>query len=185
MNSRIAAFDRVVVLLTGLLILLGGLWVFGLYIDLPLAQRIADALDPPAWRQISGSAWLDPVLAGIAVVTASVGGWLIALNVRSWRVSRVTSPASDETGTIEVNLATLASAVAADLGEHPRVESVTWSVVESWDRPTMTVTVRARAGADIRALIGTLEKTERAVRQALPGIDLDTVFALHLLPVRP
>ncbi|GAB3691823.1 hypothetical protein [Corynebacterium nasicanis] len=182
MNRRINYFDRIVVLLVGLLILAGGAWAVGLYLDVPLAQRLTDIINFPAWRAAPDQPWFDWALAGLMVVSALLGGWLIALNVRRYRLSRITSPTSDASGTITLNLATLAGAVAKELEEHPRVDSVLHSVTEYWNRPTMTITVRARPGADILALRETLEAAERDVRAAIPGIDVDTVYRLHLLP---
>mgnify|MGYP000892955390 CR=1 FL=1 len=182
MNRRINYFDRIVVLIVGLLILAGGTWAVGLYFDLPLSQGLTDLIDFPAWRAAPDADWFDLALAGIAVVSAVLGGWLIALNVRRYRMGRVVSPASDATGTIAINLATIAGAIARDLEEHPRVDSVLHTVVNHWDRPTMTITVRARPGADIPALRDTLEATERDFRAAVPGIAVDSVYKLHLLP---
>lgn len=182
MNRRINYFDRIVVLVVGLLILAGGMWAVGLYFDLPLSQRLTDFIDFPAWRAAPDQSWFDWALAGIMLVSAVLGGWLIALNVRRYRLSRVVSPASDDSGTIALNLATLAGAIAKELGEHPRVDSVLHSVVTHWDRPTMTITVRARPGADVLALRETLEASEHEFRAATPGIEVDTVYKLHLLP---
>ena len=150
MNRRINYFNRLVVLASGLLILAGGAWAVGLYLDLPPAQRLTDFIDFPAWRAAPGQPWFDWLLAGVLLVSAVLGGWLIALNLRRYRVSRVTSPASGTAGTIELNLATLAGAIARELEEHPRVDSVLHSVTRYWDRPTMTITVRAGRGGHPR-----------------------------------
>jgi len=181
-NRRINYFNRLVVLASGLLILAGGAWAVGLYLDLPPAQRLTDFIDFPAWRAAPGQPWFDWLLAGVLLVSAVLGGWLIALNLRRYRVSRVTSPASGTAGTIELNLATLAGAIARELEEHPRVDSVLHSVTRYWDRPTMTITVRARPGADIPALRDTLEQVEQEFRAATPGITVTTEYRLHLLP---
>ncbi|MDO5670989.1 MAG: hypothetical protein Q4G50_13445 [Corynebacterium sp.] len=182
MNKRINYFDRIVVLIVGLLILAGGAWAVGLYFDLPFSQSLTDFIDFPAWRAAPDAEWFDWVLAGIGVVSALLGGWLIALNVRRYRLGRVISPASDATGTIGVNLATIAAAIAKDLEVHPRVDSVLHTVVDHWDRPTMTITVRARSGADVPSLRDTLESAEQDFRSAVPGITVDSVYKLHLLP---
>lgn len=183
MNSRIAAFDRLIVFLAGLLILAGGAWAVGLFFDVPLAQAIADRIDFPAWLAAPHGPWFDLILAAILLVSAAVGGGLIALNLRRYRISRVPSPTSDDRGSIEIDLHTLATAIARDLEEHPRIDSVHAGVVNSWDRPTLTLTLRAHADADIPALRATLDQTEREFRAATPGIDVDTCYKLHLFPI--
>lgn len=182
MNRRINYFNRLVVLGVGLLILAGGAWAVGLYFDLPLSQGLTNVIDFPAWRAAPDQPWFDWLLVGILLVSAVLGGWLIALNLRRYRVGRVTSPASGAAGTIELDLATLAAAIAKELEAHPRVDSVLHSVTRYWDRPTMTITVRARPGADIPALRDTLEQVEREFRAATPGITVTTEYRLHLLP---
>ena len=115
MNRRINYFNRLVVLGVGLLILAGGAWAVGLYFDLPLSQGLTNVIDFPAWRAAPDQPWFDWLLVGILLVSAVLGGWLIALNLRRYRVGRVTSPASGAAGTIELNLATLAAAIAKEL----------------------------------------------------------------------
>ncbi|QGU03726.1 Asp23/Gls24 family envelope stress response protein [Corynebacterium comes] len=183
MNNRIALFDRTVVLITGLLALAGGAWVIGLFLNVPFAQNLADLIDFPAWRAAPEQVWFDLALVGILLVSAVIGGFLIALNLRRYRINRVVSPTSDDRGTIELDLATLADAIAREVEELPRVDAVHANVADSWDRPTMTLTVRARADADVPALRSALSRTERQFRAATPGIDVDTIFKLHLFPV--
>ncbi|RSZ64308.1 hypothetical protein EAH68_04715 [Corynebacterium hylobatis] len=183
MNARIVLLDRIIVLLVGLSVLAGGAWAVGLFLDIPLAQGLADRIDSPAWLTAPSTGWFDPVLIVVGLLSAVLGGWLIALNLRRYRIGRVVSPASDALGSIEIDLATLATAVARQLEEHPRVESVQATVTDSWDRPTLTLTLRAHADTDVPALRAALNQTERDVRAAVPGIDVDTVYRLHLYPV--
>lgn len=185
MNSRIALFDRIVVLLVGLLVLAGGSWAVGLFLDVPLAEDIADRIDSSAWLSAPSSGWFDPVLVVVGMLSAVLGGWLITLNLRRYRIGRVTSPASNALGSIEIDLATLAAAVARQLEEHPRVESVQATVTDSWERPTLMLTLRAHADTDVSALRTTLDQTECELRAAIPGIDVDTVYRIHLYPVEP
>lgn len=183
MNTRIALFDRIIVLLVGLLVLAGGSWAVGLFLDVPLAQDIADLIDSSAWLAAPAAGWFDPVLVVVGLLSAVLGGWLIALNLRRYRISRVTSPASDALGSIEIDLATLAAAVARQLEEHPGVESAQATVTDSWDQPTLTLTLRAHADTDVPALLRTLDQTEHEFRAAVPGIDVDTVYRIHLYAV--
>ncbi|MDO5671169.1 MAG: hypothetical protein Q4G50_14355 [Corynebacterium sp.] len=183
MNKRINYLNRLVVLFTGLLILAAGAWAIGLYFDLPFSQSLTDFIDFPAWRAAPQQEWFDWLLAAIALVSAVLGGTLIAMNLRRYRLTRVSSPASDATGAIALDLSTLAAAIAKELEEHPRVDSVLHSVTEYWDKPTMTITVRARQGTDILTLVDSLQQAERDIRTATPGITVATVYKLHLLPV--
>lgn len=183
MSSRIAALDRFIVFLTGLIFLAAGAWAVGLFFDVRFAQQLADFIDFPAWRSAPEQGWFDPALIALMIAALVVGGWLIALNLRTYRISRVHSPASDSTGLIDINLAALASAMADRLEAHPKVESVQHRVAESWGRPTLTLTARARAGLDVAALRAAVEAADRDFRAATPGIDVDTEYRIHLLPV--
>lgn len=183
MKKRTATLDRVMVFLLGLLLLLGGIWTIGLYLDVPAAQRLADFIDFPAWRTAQQERWFDALLAGILAVSALIGVWLISVNLRRYRIGRMSSPASGPDGYIDINLAMLAEGVAAEIGRHPRVDTVQHQVREMWGRPTMTWTVRAWPGVDVPALRRVLEDAERDVRAAVPGIDVDTVYRIHLYPV--
>lgn len=147
MKKRTATLDRVMVFLLGLLLLLGGIWTIGLYLDVPAAQRLADFIDFPAWRTAQQERWFDALLAGILAVSALIGVWLISVNLRRYRIGRMSSPASGPDGYIDINLAMLAEGVAAEIGRHPRVDTVQHQVREMWGRPTMTWTVRARRGS--------------------------------------
>ena len=95
MNRRISLIDRAVALLTGLAAVAGGVWTVGLFLDVPLAQAIAGRIDFSAWRSAPVQDWFDLVLAGILLLSAALGGLLIALNVRRYRINRVLSPSSD------------------------------------------------------------------------------------------
>lgn len=183
MNTRIAVLDRLIVFLAGLFLLAGGAWAVGLFFDVPVAQAIADRIDFPAWLAAPGKPWFDLVLAAILLVSAAIGGGLIALNLRRYRITRVPSPASDDRGSIAIDLNALAAAIAGDLAEHARIDSVQATVVNSWDRPTLTLTLRVHADIDVPALWSTLNQTEREFRQATPGIDVDTCYKLHLFPL--
>lgn len=183
MNSRIAALDRFIVFLTGLLFLAVGAWAVGLFFDVRFAQQLADFIDFPTWRTAPEQGWFDPILLGLMIATLVLGGWLIALNLRTYRVSRVHSPASDATGIIDINLATLASAMADQLEGHPKIESVHHHVASYWGRTTLTLTARVRAGLDVAALRAAMEAADRDFRAATPGIDVDTEYRIHLLPV--
>lgn len=183
MTRRTATLDRIVVFLLGLVLLLGGIWTIGLYFDVPLAQRMADHIDFPAWRAAQQQGWFDALLAGLLVISALLGVGLIAANLRPYRIGRVPSPASGPDGYIDINLSMLADGVAAEIGRHPRVDTVQHEVREMWGRRTMTWTVRARPGVDVPALRHVLEKAEQDVRAALPGLDVDTVYRIHLYPV--
>lgn len=180
MNPRIAAFDQVIVFVLGLSLICGGLWSVGLFFDVPLAQQMADRIDFSAWLAAPHQQWFDVLLVAILAVSALLGGWLIAINLQRYRINRVTSPASGTTGTIEINLATLAAAISTDLEIHPGIGSVKHHVAKSWGRPTMTLTIHVGAGVSLVWLRTVLEEAENDFRTATPGIDLATIYRVHL-----
>lgn len=180
MNSRTAAFDRAIVFFLGLAFVCGGLWSVGLFFDIPLAQQIADRIDFSAWLAAPQQQWFDALLVTILIVSALLGFRLIAINLHRHRIGRVTSPASGTTGTIEINLATLAAAIATDLEIHPSIGSVKHHVAKSWGRPTMTLTIHVGAGMSLVWLRTVLEEAENDFQAATPGIDVDTIYLVHL-----
>lgn len=183
MTTRLAVFDRIVVFTLGLLILLGGVWAVGLYFDVPPAQRMADLIHFPAWLSAPTAYWYDLAIAAVMVFSLVIGGWLIALNLRRRRFNRMRSPATDATGSIDIDILPLSTALARDIGELPRVETVRPTVGMNRNRPTVTFIIRARAGVDMPALRGVLEQAETDFREAVRDIDVDTTYLIHLLPV--
>lgn len=183
MNSRIAAFDRIIVLVVGLVLLFGGLWSIGLFFDIALAQQMADRIDSPIWLTAPDQQWFEIALIAALVVSTLLGYWLISWNLRRYRINRVSSPASGPTGSIEMNLATLAATMSAQLESHPSIDTVKHSVAVSWGRPTMTLTVQVGAGVDLVWLRTVLEKVEEDFRAATPGIDMDTIYRVHLAAI--
>lgn len=184
MNGRIALLDRVLVFLLGALAVLGGLWTVGLFFNWPLAQSLADNIHFAAWRSAPDQGWFNAVLSLIMVASAAFGIWLIAVNVRRYRISRVYSPSSSTAGDIEINLATLASAVARQLEEDSRIDSVDHVVARSFGHNIMTLTLWAEPTVALPDLCSHLRETERDLRAALPGIDVTTRYRVHLRPPR-
>lgn len=180
MNPHIALLDRAIVFILGLTLIGGGLWSVGLFFDIPLAQQLADQIYFPAWLAAADQRWFDVVLIAILVVSALLSFWLIAINLKRHRINRVTSPASGITGTIEMNLSTLAAAISTGLETHPGISSVKYQVARSWGRPTWTLTIHATAGVDLVWLRAVLEQAEYDLRAATPGIDLDSIYRVHL-----
>ncbi|GAB2501656.1 hypothetical protein CATRI_01940 [Corynebacterium atrinae] len=184
MNPRIALVDRILVFLLGVVIVLGGLWAIGLFFNVPLAQGLADNINFAAWRSAPDQRWFNAVLTLILVFSAAFGGWLIALNLRRYRVSRVYSPSSSPAGDIEINLATLATAIAHELEADSRIDSVDHVVSRNFGQTIMTLTVWTTPSVDMAELSSHLRSTEGDLRAALPGIDVITRYRVHLRPPR-
>lgn len=153
----------------------------GLYFDVPQAQDLADLIDFAAWRSAPQADWYGFVIGAVMVAALLLGGCLIALNLRRRSFGRLRSPATDATGSIDVDVSRLAAAVARHIAELPRVEQVRPLLRVVRGQRTVMFTVQARPGVEMAALRDVLEQAERDFREAVPGIDLDTTYRVHLL----
>ncbi|MCF4005885.1 alkaline shock response membrane anchor protein AmaP [Corynebacterium uropygiale] len=183
MNRGLAAADRIIVFLVGLLILAGGVWVTALRFNCPPAQELGKRVDTKLIAGIPGESWYLYLLIGILVVSIIIGLWLIIANIRPHGFNRVRSSASAPEGTIGLTMGKIADAVGESIERQvPRVESVSQKVSVDRNRPTVRWTITAHPGVRLEQLRSVLEQSERDFREAIRDVDVDTTYRLHVQP---
>ncbi|QIG42160.1 hypothetical protein G5V58_04710 [Nocardioides anomalus] len=167
MSRRTVVLDRVVVALVGLLLLAAGLlavdWRTGTVLDL------RDRLDAGPVLDVVDAGWWPWVCAVVGVVLALLAlAWLLA-HLPHRGPGRTRLAGSDQGGTLEVELRSVASAVAdrlADLGPVTGARGTTDRV-----RGTTVLEVRGRVepDADTDALDRAVRTCAAEVEQAFAG----------------
>lgn len=183
MSHLLSAVDRIICLLLGLALALGGLWAVLWVFEFAPARDLGSYYDADALAGFLGSQWYPVALAGTAVLAAVLSLWLLAVNLRRRRFNHVLSPRDTGLGEVSVALSAVARAVSDRLTQHPGVTAVTSTRQRDRGRPTMEWVVAAEPDVDLPALAATLDQTERDVRDALPGVEVKTRYLVHLRPV--
>lgn len=183
MSKLLAGIDRFLLFLISLLLLGGGLWGIGVALSVPFATDLSDRLDPSIFDKAYDTVWYLVALWAVVILGVLLGLWWIAVNLRRRGFNRVRSNASSEDGTIHVNLTRVAAAIDEQIKDYPRVTQVSHRVAMDRSRPTVTWTVRAEAEADVAGLRQVIEASEVDFREAMPGIDVDSTYKIHLAPV--
>lgn len=185
MSRSLAAIDRIIIFLVGLILITGGVWAVALYFDEAHAQWLADRVVEVPWSEATAQSWYPWAVGAGMVIAALAGIALIAANLSPRRFSRMRSEVSSDKGTIELSVAPIAHAAAEYLERSPRVEKVAQKVAMDRQRPTVTFTIDALPNVDIDGLRAEVEETERLFRTAVKDLDVDSTFLIHLAAVQP
>ncbi|MBN9643937.1 alkaline shock response membrane anchor protein AmaP [Corynebacterium mendelii] len=181
MSKSLAAIDRIIVLLVALGLAFLGVWSILFYIGNWYAVELAEYCNQRIWRESPDQPWFKWVLAGIVVVGVVCGLWMILANLRRKRINQIHSePASTHIGEIKFRISDIGSAVAGQLEDIPRVNSVKSLVAFDRGRPTMDFTINADADANIPMIRSQIDQAERDIRDAIGTTDVDTIYKIHL-----
>jgi hypothetical protein len=166
-NRRTAVLDRVVLALVGLVLLAAGLlaldWRTGTVLDLP------DRLDAGAVLDTVDSSWWPWASAGVGVVLGLLGlAWLLAHLPRRGP-GRTRLAASDQSGTLEVDLRSVAGAVADRLEELGPVTGARGTTDRVRGTTVLEVRGRVEPDADTDALDQAVRTCAAEVEQAFAG----------------
>lgn len=185
MSRSLAALDRIIIALVGLVLIAGGVWAIALYFDEAHAQWLADRVVEVPWSQATSARWYPWALGVAMVLAAAAGVALILANLSPRRFSRMRSETSSDTGTIELGVGPIAHAAAEFLERSPAVEKVSPKVAMDRQRPTINFTIDALPTVDIEVLRAEIEDTEKTLRTALKDLDVDSTYRIHLAAVQP
>ena len=83
MTKTLAFFDRLLVFVVGLLLLLAGLVPAALRWDIPYASDVVKRLDRPYLGQIPSESWYQTALIAAAIASLLLGLWFILANIRT------------------------------------------------------------------------------------------------------
>lgn len=184
MSHGLAAFDRIILFLLGASALVLGAVALAVRFEVPQAQELAGQIDVARAGELTNYSWWNVALGITAVVGIALGcSWLVA-NLRRRGFNKVRSSASDTTGTVDIALTRVSAAIDRDLERFDDVNRVTHRVAMDRSRPTITWTVNAEPTVDLAALRSAIERTDEDFRAAVEDMDVDTLFKVHLQPVK-
>lgn len=183
MSKALAGLDRFLVLLVGVLLVVGGVWALAWATGVPLAHELAGRISLAKIDAFVHSTWY-PIATLLSALVAGVAGvWLIVANLRRHSFNKIASQNSSDDGLITVATLQVAKAAGEQLTQHPDIVSVDTSTRIDRGRPTITWTVHAVPDVQLQQVVDLISLTESDIREALPGVDADTRFLLHLQPV--
>lgn len=179
MSKGLAAFERVIFFIMGIVLIALGTWPILMHFDVPFATEAARWVDHDAWAAVPSTGWWPLALIGVAVLALFLGLWLLVANLHPHKLDRVESEASSDKGKITASMQGIADGIAQSLESQPGINKCTRKVALDRKRPTVTFTVTSAAElhpAELRQLIN---QTEQDFRYAFPDVDVDTVYKLH------
>lgn len=179
MSKGLAAVDRIILFLLGLISLLSGLLPILIYFNVDFANYLAEWVDHDTWANLSQQPWFFTLLIVLTIVSALIGLWLIIANSRPRHFNRVNSSATNEDGTVHMQMSSLVGGIASSMEDLDGVHSVQKKVSYDRARPTAEFTVTASPETDVEKLRADIDLAEADFRDAFEDMDIDTVYRLH------
>lgn len=181
MTRTLAFFDRLIIFLLGLLLLLGGLIPAALYWDIPYVSDFVREFNRSMIADVPGANWYTSALIAALVISVILGFWMILPNIRSRGFSnRALEPTRPDMGDTKVNVARVAQAACNHVEKTELVNKATQSVAYVGKRPTATFTITANPEYEFETLVAFVEQVDADFRDAVDTMDIDTVFKLHV-----
>ncbi|MGN7781714.1 hypothetical protein ACTJJE_19660 [Mycolicibacterium sp. 22603] len=174
MSTSLRVFDRVLTALVALLILAGAAWVIGYGADVAVARDAAARIDPTSLGRATEWQLWQPALGAGGAVLLVVGAWLILVHLRPRSVRAVSTA---HVGAVD--LARLADAAAADLGNHPAVSSAKAATRTVSGRPVARITAQFPVTTDLNRIRQLAHRCADDLRRAA-----DTELEFQLLAER-
>ena len=179
MSKVTAGWDRFVFFLLGLIFIAFGVWPILEFFEVDFAKNIPNWLALDSWSTISEQSWWLYALIGVAAFSIIAGLWLLIANLRANRVNRLKSSASNQEGSIALNMGSISSGIAKHLETVPGVTGVQRKVSEDRGRRTTVFTITAAPETPLEQLRSAAEESEADFREAFPDTEMDTVYKLH------
>ena len=166
MSAALRSLDRLLVLLIGLVLLVGGLGLLALRLDvlgdqpsILVVDRALQLLDEP---------WAYPAMAAISVVAALLGlAWLWA-HVPARSASRVRLAGSDTSGRLDVDLQALADAVGERVEIGTNLAAVSATARSDGYFSLVEVQGRLRPGTEPASLVAAARQISEDLAAAFP-----------------
>lgn len=185
MTAGLAAIDRLIIFLLGLLLIAGGLIPVGMYWEIPYLSPFVREINRSMLTDIPSMNWYTAALITALVISLVLALALILPNIRSRAFNnRTLTPAQPELGKTRINVARLAQAACTHAETTDLVTKATHTVTYVNKRPTVTFTINANPNVELDTLIAYVEQMDTDFCDAVDTMDIDTVFKLHLDKVK-
>ncbi|WP_245819753.1 alkaline shock response membrane anchor protein AmaP [Rhodococcoides yunnanense] len=179
MKRVTAAVDRLLVVVAGLALILGGAFALAWYFEVPFARTMLARFDRDALADFPNQSWWQGVLAATAVVGTVVAIALLIGNLSPRRTGTL-QIASDEFLAVRVDLSALARGVASELTTFPEVLSARGRAIDDRGTATLAVTVRTTPHIDIDTFTRIVERRAEFVAQTVEGHPVALRVQVHV-----
>lgn len=181
MSKTLSFFDRLIVFLTGLVLLLAGLVPMAYYWDIPYVSEFLNGFNREALGTVPDESWYRNALIAAFVILLLLGAWFFLANIRSRAFStREILTADSQHGESTINVARVAAAACEFLEKSEMVNQAKSKVAVVGNRPTARFTVIAEPSYSYEDLTRFLEAADEDFRLANHTMEIDTIWELHL-----
>ena len=185
MTKTLAAADRVLVFLLGLVLTLAGLFPALTYFDIPYVSSYADRVDRSVLSSLADAQWFPYALVAGFILSLLAGLWIVLANVRSRALSYFSiTPSRADRGETDINVQRIAQAACDYLSTTPGVGRAEHSVAMVGRRPTATFAVTMNPDVSLVDATHLLESADNDFVAACGAMDIDTVYKLHFESIR-
>ncbi|APT83999.1 hypothetical protein [Corynebacterium aquilae] len=183
MTRSLAFVDRLITLIFGLALLALGTFFIAINFGERHALDAQDWMKLDTWPAAYDWEYLPASLLAGGILATLIGLWLIVANLKRRRVARMNSSNNSPLGTITVNVANVADAMAESLEQLPKVNRASAKVVTDRKVKTLELTVTADPTVDVISLKRAIAQQEAAFRSAVRDMNLASSYRIHLGPV--
>lgn len=180
MSRGVAAVDRLLALLLGLLLVAGGLGAAAWQRDLVPGATDRTRLGPV--RTAAEQPWFPWAVGVGGVVVVLLVLWWVLAHLRRHRVKAVRLAGSDGTGVMRLHVGPVVEAAGHQLQQRLGVTSVRTSVTRERGAPVAELVVTTEHGADLGRVTTDVRHTCRELATALDGEPVTVRVLLHAKP---
>ncbi|MDG3009082.1 hypothetical protein G4X40_02840 [Rhodococcus sp. D2-41] len=175
MNRILAGVDRLLVVLAGLALVLGGAFALAYRFGVPFTHDWMRHMNRLWYYTAPDQNWWPYALGIAAVLTAFAGVALLATNLSRRRTDEAVL--DDNTlGTLTFEPSALACVLAATLSAAPGVREAKAGARNQRGTPTISITLIAEPGTDIHDLTALAERTTRHLDESIGPVPLATRY---------
>ena len=180
MTRGVAAVDRLLALLLGLLLVAGGLAAAAWQRD--LIPNAADRTRLGPVRTAAEQSWWPWAVGAGGVVVVLLALWWALAHLRRRRVKAIRLAGSDGTGVLRLHVGPVVEAAGSQLAHRLGVTSVRTSVTRERGAPVAELVVTTEHGADLGRVTSDVRHTCRELATALDGEPVSVRVLLHAQP---
>ncbi|MFZ2510024.1 MAG: hypothetical protein WAW85_02890 [Gordonia sp. (in: high G+C Gram-positive bacteria)] len=180
MNAIPAAWNRISVGVVGLLLVLVGLALLFSQIQVGPVSDWVGNIDSGKVDDAVDSDWWTWVLVGVVVVAALWGFRLLATLIRPQAAPRLLLDGSGPDGRLVIAPGVIASAVAAQLGEHRCFDEVSVKAIDDRGVKLLRIVVTADPNRSYEDLTAVLGDVIDQILAAIPDSGLHVQTLIHL-----